>query len=509
MSGAALAHNITGYTLTGVEVLDINNTGSVTVTNTQATGLTTIDFGTTSTDSLVISGTQASMTLGGKLTNFAGTANAQDIISATGVTNMSMKGSEASTTGQAKLTGSSTMVLTLTDAYAGEFDNAAANGAWELDTIKELSFGNFKTSIEAGVIGELTTITGSGGASTELELTEDAAFDLSAETITGITLLDVKETAAKDVTLTEAFLEGITTIDDADSDDTNDMIVVASASGSTIAATGLTHSGGFDEITIDSGDTAAAVTLNVNQSMIMATMSGTNGGGGANDIINISASAATSAFNMSLTATAAAVALNVLDGTGANTITASETVAVRNIMTASLANGGNDTIVIEDLVHAAGALEINITGFGAGLGAAADVLDIKLGDTAGDMDKTSNTDFITVTGAAQAMTLAATSSNYDIVEVNQAIATVTDLTATAAAGAVEAAFATAIGTVTTGNSEHIGILYGTGAAANKAGIYSVLTTAANADLTAANTTVELLAVLDGVAADSLVESNFA
>jgi hypothetical protein len=441
------------------------------------------------------------------LTNLGGTAGSQDILDASGVTTLTLKGSELGTAGQIKNTGSSTQVLVLTDAYGGEFDNAAANGAFELDTIKELQFGDFKVQLEAGALGELTTITGSGGAASELELTEEASFDLTNETITGVTILDLKETAADDITVNEVFIESLTTVTDGDSDDDNDLIIAATESGSTIDLTGVTFDDAIDEITFDSGDTAAAVTLKINESGIQASMIGTNGGAKADDALEIYASTATAAIDTGAYATATAIAsVGIFDGSGANTITISEAVGIRDITTVTLTAGASDTIAISDLVHlATNATGVNIKNFGAGVGADADVVDVLFADTAGDLTRTADSDYNVVSSAATALTINSTTSSYDIVEINQAVATVTDLEDVAAGGTVEQAIGVAVGTVTTG-AEALTILYGTGADSGKAGLYSVVFTAA--DAAAANITVELIGVLEGVAADALVSSNF-
>ncbi len=121
-----------------------------------------------------------------------------------------------------------------------------------------------------------------------------------------------------------------------------------------------------------------------------------------------------------------------------------------------------------------------------------------------DLTRTANSDYNVVSSAASALTINATTSSYDIVEINQAVATVTNLEDVADGGTVEQAIGVAVGTVTTG-AESV-ILYGTGADANQAGLYSVVFTAADAG--ASNITVELIGVLEGVAADALVSSNF-
>ena len=119
---------------------------------------------------------------------------------------------------------------------------------------------------------------------------------------------------------------------------------------------------------------------------------------------------------------------------------------------------------------------------------------------------TAATGYTVITAAGQA--IGKTLQDNNIFEINSAVGVVTDFTLTAAGAAVELLLQDAMGTLT-GNSAtgHL-IVYGGGAQAGNAAIYSFATTSSTADVTAATSTVELLVILTGVVADSLITSNF-
>ena len=75
---------------------------------------------------------------------------------------------------------------------------------------------------------------------------------------------------------------------------------------------------------------------------------------------------------------------------------------------------------------------------------------------------------------------------------------------------VEQALTAAIGTVTSvtaANANALVILYGAGASAGKAGLYSVTFTP-GADAIASNMTVDLIGILNDITADALLTGNF-
>jgi hypothetical protein len=142
---------------------------------------------------------------------------------------------------------------------------------------------------------------------------------------------------------------------------------------------------------------------------------------------------------------------------------------------------------------------VTVTNFTSGTAAGADKLSLLTGTQA-------PTGYTVVTATAQAV--GKTLQDNNVFEINAAVGVVTDFTAAAAGGAVELLLQDAIGTLTGNSATGWLVVYGGGAQAGNAGVYSFRTTASTGDVTAANSTVELVAVLTGVAADSLVTSNF-
>ena len=102
-------------------------------------------------------------------------------------------------------------------------------------------------------------------------------------------------------------------------------------------------------------------------------------------------------------------------------------------------------------------------------------------------------------------------ANLTVFEISSAVAVVTNLLDVANDGLVEAALATALGTVNSGGSglsnAAVAILYGAGATGGDAAAYSV-SLANGADAVTGNMTVDLLAYFDdGVEADSFIPYN--
>jgi hypothetical protein len=163
-----------------------------------------------------------------------------------------------------------------------------------------------------------------------------------------------------------------------------------------------------------------------------------------------------------------------------------------------LATGGADTVVITDGITADTVNRVLITGFTSGIGTGSDKFTLSNGGAA--------TGYTVISAAAQAVNKAAQDQN--IFEINSSVGVVTDFTATGAGAAVELLLGLAVGTLT-GNSAtgHI-IVYGGGAESGNAAIYSFATTANDGDVAAGNSTVELIARITGVVADSFVTSNF-
>jgi hypothetical protein len=213
----------------------------------------------------------------------------------------------------------------------------------------------------------------------------------------------------------------------------------------------------------------------------------------------ITAAGSTVAVTIVATDLTPTTGVTIIDGPGNDSITVPAADATRFITTLSLATGGADTVIVNDAAHTADTVnKLTLTGFTSGIGIGSDKLTLSNGAAA--------TGYTVITAAAQAIDK--TLQGQNVFEINSAVGVVTNFAATGAGAAVELLLELAMGTLT-GNSTtgHL-IVYGGGAQAGNAAIYSFATTSSGADVTAATSTVELIAVLTGVVADSLVVSNF-
>jgi hypothetical protein len=187
--------------------------------------------------------------------------------------------------------------------------------------------------------------------------------------------------------------------------------------------------------------------------------------------------------------------LVVTDGPGNDVITNVSTDAINLLTTINLSSGGADTINVTNTYNANTNSALTINNFTAGIGVGADKIAITIAAAA-------NATFAVI-GAANARVPLVNG----VYAVNSAVASVTDLTAIADGGAVEAAITSAFNGVTSTAVISAVALYGTGASAGKVGLYSVTWTAA----VVGNGTfgVELIGIVGlTTGADSLVFSNF-
>jgi hypothetical protein len=496
LSGAN-AHDVTGWTLSGVETLDYNNTNSVTISATQANALTNIDSGTTDDDVLIISGTMTTLDLSGNLDNMADNNGDVDDITATGITTFKVKGTEFATAGGAIIDLAATATLELTDAYAGVFTETVADGKIELDTISTLKFGDVVTKLEDGALTEFTTITGGGGAAAQITTSGATAFNFSTETITGVSIFDVASTAGNvNVTFSAANLATATTLT---GDAATNLII-----NSDLTNTGLVLTDDdFDLLTVTTG-----VDIVVGQEFFddggIASVVGVNGG--ANETVTINMTGANTNATMTLVDTLTDIAsFTVNDTSGNNAITTSDTDAVRKLTTIDLANGGSDNILLDN-TNAADGTESNavvIKNFTTGIGSGSDTIDATIAGTSASLGTVYNT------------YAAATNGDIDdeLVEINSAVATANTIS-TADGGSFEAAIAAAVGTAAnySGGDALVAhfIIYGSAAQSGKAFIVKAdsTTNLSATNLATGHITVEHIATLEGITADSFVNGNF-
>jgi hypothetical protein len=248
---------------------------------------------------------------------------------------------------------------------------------------------------------------------------------------------------------------------------------------------------------IGSANITAVDTINVNYTTAAATFTtGAITPGAIASTIN--ASASTFPVTLDLTGfVATGGTLVVTDGQSNDVITNVSTDAINLLTTINLSSGGADTINYTSNAYGANTnSQLTIGSFTGGTGVAADKLSITIGVVP-------QAAFFRVIGAANAAVPVLSSVSV----INSAVATVTDFTATADGGAVEAAIASALNGVTTGAVLSTYVLYGSGANTGKAGVYGVTTTAAAA--ATGNFGVELIGILTLTGGnDTLTSSNF-
>ncbi len=421
-----------------------------------------------------------------------------------------------------------------------------------------LGAGTDRVTLPTGTI--TATIAASTGTDT-LALVD--ASNISGATISGFEVLDLSVVAANTVTMTPTQLAAFTGTNLING--TNDIVTMSEAGTVTgqpvllqYVLAGATpsiftvHGSALDN-SVTGGNTGGGATGNTyNFSTRLSAGDTITGSTGTADVLNITGSGIGSAsvtaietinFTTStvaqtfetgvialpatgtINAAASTVAVTIdasllnltgsgtiIDGPSNDTINAPTVDAERVLLTLTLSSGGGDTVIISDAGNAIGDSGVRINNFTAGLGAGGDTLDLRT--AAATAFNSASINFVTLAAVG-------TVNRNTIVEINQAVAATTSLTATADGGLVDQAIAAAF---TTGNAAAtlVGVdegartvfvvLYGAGAAFGTAGIYSVLLAAADlraADIATTDVIVELIGVLNNVTADSLVASNFA
>jgi Ca2+-binding RTX toxin-like protein len=349
------------------------------------------------------------------------------------------------------------------------------------------------------------TITGSG--TSNLLITGDASIDFTATALTGFDSITFNIDASTDtLTVDPADIAGATLV----SSGTNANLTIfnaATAAGTVsqdLSTVTITASD-FDVLTFGK-DTASYITnLTLSEKAMvtgLATIAGTTSG---TENLTVTASAAGSTISFGAVTTVTGLdSITVNGGTGNNSINTGPTDAARAMMTIDISQGGSDTITIDNAAFTTtGANHVTIKGFQSGIAAGSDVLTIALAGTA-------------VSGSNNFVTYAAATNGAvggKIIEINSAIGTFTSLSA-ADASSIEAVIAAAIGTGATGAAAaavFYVVVYGSGTQADKAVIAQVTTTATDfttVNLGTSDFSIELIGVLEGVTADSLVIGNF-
>lgn len=437
---------------------------------------TTITFGTAAS-SLLLNG-------GANTTNKVITVDAADLANVATISGEDGAGTTTININDADNWGAVTVTLVDTVNFAGD------SQAYVVD-VDDFSATNF------------LTMTATGATST-LELNDTANNDgditLVNTTISGFTTITTEQ-GTDDLTIDAATFSNAAAFNLA-GDAGTDLHITATDDLSNMTIT----AGDFDSIVLSDGATGVTLTAADGLFSGISTVAAITGvaGGGA-EVVNLTMATGGTTLDTDALATITNATLTITGSSGADTIDLAITGAATDAMlvntTVALAAGGADTVNIDNNAHAAGSNELTITGFEEGIGAGADKLSVI------PTSNTVPTAYIVASSAGTAVS----DGDGNFIEVASSVATISsDFADTAAGGAVESALATAIGThaanITTSG---LVVFYGSGALANSAAIYEFATTASNADVTAANSTVEHLVTLSGgIAADGLVSANF-
>ena len=508
-------------------VLTAGNTGALILPNTATLGVSS----GSSTAALAV-------TMGG---------NSQTVTSATsGATGVAMAGIGSSVNNS----GSGTLGITLLGGAAGQSVTNTGAGAGTLVATgvaftANLGIGNDSLTLPTGVI----TATATGGATGTDTLVVVNGTNISTGAVSGFEILNAPAGAL--VTMTTAQLAQFTGTNIAGDGAVRVVLSAAGTVGQVLVVPGYTLAAGtniFNSNTTPQTVTVTGGTSNTyNMGAVLDAADVITGAVGTTDVLNvtgaaigsngitavdtinvnyaavatfttgaitpgvastINASGSTAAVTLVATAYVPAVSLTITDGPANDVITAPALEASQAFTIITLSTGGADTIALVDAATTVDATGLRINNFTTGIGAGADTFNIDL--THASVQGVFLGNYNTISAAAAAVTVTDSTTELTIVEVNAAVATSSNLLDTADLGSVEVALGIALGTVTmaTVNTRaFLAIVYGTGASAGNAGLYSVVPTD-GVNAVPGNMTVDLIGIVNTVTADSFVASNF-
>ena len=534
-------------------VLTAGNSGTLTLPSTN--GMAVSSGSSTAAISVALGGGSQTVTAATSGTTTVAMAGASSSVNSSGTGAVTITELGSATGQSVTTTGSGAATVTINGPQTNLTLSLGAAGA---DTVtitgSATAYGSgvsLTGGTQTGVTDVLRAVAAGGGS---------VNLNLSAATVTGFETLDLSTNAGTfDVTLTPAQNNGFTGLSVTGAAD--DLITMSAAGSITGLSTGtttddviyvLTGTGNIFTASTTANDyrisggtlstynfgaslTAAdTITGGTGADVLNITGSGTGSAGiTAIETINFTTSTASQTFTTgaivlpsggTITAAASTVAVTIdassldltstigtiIDGPGNDTITVPGADGERVLTTLTLSSGGSDNVIIVDATVATTDTGVRINNFTTGVGAGADTLDLRTGVTTAY--NATPADFVTLTTAGG---VAANT----IVEINQAAFTTSSLIDTANGGLVEIALAGAFTTTSTdlsaandGASTVFVILYGAGAAAGSAGIYSMVITSTS-NLTGGNIatgdiSVELIGLLSNITADSFVASNF-
>ena len=484
------------------------------------------------------------------------TANSQTVTSASsGLTTVAMGGGIGNTV---TVTGAGGVTATAVGGAAGQVITNSGTGASTITASGTAFTVNGGSGVDTVNLPNATyTASVVGGTGTDVFAPTGTAVVASGMTISGFETLSLATAdVAVSVTLTPTQASAFTSVDVTGTDDK----IVLSTAGT---ITGLAETGGgtltYTFATGVNTFTAASTAMNYlitggtgidtfNMGALMTTDDQIDGGDGVDvlvvtgaaagdglfkniETITVAYSAAAATFTTGAMVPGAASTINaststfgitldassydgegtvtITDSPAADVITLNPTETEIGLVTVNLTSGGSDRIVLVDAATAANTTGFTVNGFTTGIGTGADNFNIDL-THAGSTQNAFLGDYVIVSSAAAAATVVDSTTTLTIIEINSGVATASSLSDTADGGSVEVAIAIALGTVTmqTVNTRAaLVIVYGSGADAGKAGLYSVVPTN-GADAGTGNLTADLIGIVNSVTADSFVASNF-
>jgi len=522
-------------------VLTAGNTGTLTLPSTNGMGVSS--GSSTAAISVALGGGSQTVTAATSGTTTVAMAGASSSVNSSGTGAVTITALGSATGQSVTTTGSGAAAVTISGPQTNTTATLSASAA---DTV---TINTSLTSYGSGVVLTGGTQTGVSDTLTLIDSNTVAGtvINIAAASVTGFEILNMNANAANyAITMTPTQLAQFTgtnvgTVNDVITMSTTGTVtgqpvllayVLANGTGNIFnghdSALSITVTGGNAATTYNLGtrlDGNDTITGTAGADVLNITGSGTGSATvTAVETINFTTSTAAQTFTTgatalvaagTITAAASTVAVTIdasdlnlttsgtiIDGPGNDTISTPTVDAERALATLTLSSGGSDTVVLVDAAHAttnvAGANNsITINNFTTGIGTGSDRLLLEY--TAGTL----LTVFQTISTAGAAMTDAAVT----VAEIDSAVGTLSDFTAVGSAAAVENLIATAVGTMAANTGNLYVIIYGSAANSGKAAVYHAYTTANNQDVAAANTVVDLVAVLNNITADSFVAGN--
>jgi hypothetical protein len=290
--------------------------------------------------------------------------------------------------------------VVITDSTAIDITGAGTKGG--ITDVETLEFQNakvtmLKASLFDGTVSSddgFKTITGSGGASSEIQVEGGATtVDFSNTVVTGVTKYDIIQAAGTDTTLKfdAADLAGTTSVKINDGGGTaeDDLNLVIADSGDISSVVWSKEDNVFDSIAFNTGNVASStLTLDASIASVLHSTVAIDGNGG-NTTVNdgalvIKSASDDTAVDFSVPTVTDVASITFVDAAGGQNYSIGTSDAARAISKVELA-GGSDTITIVNAATATSSgndAAVVITGFDAGSVGGADKIALTHGSTA-------------------------------------------------------------------------------------------------------------------------------